>query len=681
MRAAWVWAALLVVGCGGDEVVGPGGGGAGGDVDASVSPDAPAVVDSSQTADIADGGEDGGPPDVAPSDVPVSDVADVPVPIDDGDAGPPLCPAGSPCDDLDPCTFDDQCDGEGGCAGTAAPCDDGLTCTEETCDGTGGCTTVVAAGCLIDGACVAGGEASPETPCLECAPEDSATQWSAPAGGECTDGDACTLEECLGGVCTVMGAAVCDDANPCTVDTCDSAVGCEHAAADGPCDDGSSCTSGDACAGSVCVGTPIVCKDGVSCTTDGCDPTSGCHFAPSDELCEDGEPCTLDLCDPGVGCLSTPVDLFCDDGAPCTDDLCNPLLGCSAAPVPGCVPDEPCDTVADCDDGIACTTDGCAPDKGCSHVADEAACTDGDPCTLDLCDAKSGCTHLPGGNAPCEDGDACTGPDTCVTGSCTPGPDTCGCTPKTSPVVHRAIKLAIGESGTPGQGLDVDGDPGTCAPFGCSDGVDNALSILSALANDALTNAVDAGTLVTLLDPVTPDMTGKPFALTVLAGALDPTAPACAKGAPGCAVIVSGSSFDDECNPLILFDNAKIASGKLTAGGGGYQLAFAIPLGEGGALLITLHRARIEATVKLSGGQIQTIDGVIGGAVPKAELLGAISALPDDALPEGITKEQAAGLLESLVTNDIDSDGDGTLDAASIGLLVKTVPAQATGIE
>ena len=48
-------------------------------------------------------------------------------------------------------------------------------------------------------------------------------------------------------------------------------------------------------------------------------------------------------------------------------------------------------------------------------------CTgDGNPCTDDGCDPLSGCTQTPN-NAPCEDGDLCSGPDVCRDGMCVVG--------------------------------------------------------------------------------------------------------------------------------------------------------------------------------------------------------------------------------------------------------------------
>jgi uncharacterized repeat protein (TIGR01451 family) len=46
----------------------------------------------------------------------------------------------------------------------------------------------------------------------------------------------------------------CDDANPCTDDTCNPAGGCLHANNSASCDDGNPCTTGDACVAGVCAG-------------------------------------------------------------------------------------------------------------------------------------------------------------------------------------------------------------------------------------------------------------------------------------------------------------------------------------------------------------------------------------------------------------------------------------------
>jgi formylglycine-generating enzyme required for sulfatase activity len=64
----------------------------------------------------------------------------------------------------------------------------------------------------------------------------------------------------------------CDDANPCTTDTCLGADGCHHEPAEASCDDGDPCTLNDTCQAGTCVGGTIsplcqaICGDGV-CST------------------------------------------------------------------------------------------------------------------------------------------------------------------------------------------------------------------------------------------------------------------------------------------------------------------------------------------------------------------------------------------------------------------------------
>ena len=71
----------------------------------------------------------------------------------------------------------------------------------------------------------------------------------------------------------------CDDGNPCTLDTCTPATGCQHTPrADGaPCPDGNFCNGTETCQAGTCTpGTPLVCNDGNACTVDSCDSATGC---------------------------------------------------------------------------------------------------------------------------------------------------------------------------------------------------------------------------------------------------------------------------------------------------------------------------------------------------------------------------------------------------------------------
>ena len=73
-------------------------------------------------------------------------------------------------------------------------------------------------------------------------------------------------------------------------------------------------------------GHSSVCDDCNPCTVDSCTP-NGCVHQPVN--CDDGNPCTVDSCTPN-GCVHQPVN--CDDGNPCTVDSCTPN-GCVHQPV------------------------------------------------------------------------------------------------------------------------------------------------------------------------------------------------------------------------------------------------------------------------------------------------------------------------------------------------------------
>ncbi|APR82311.1 BNR repeat domain protein [Minicystis rosea] len=172
-------------------------------------------------------------------------------------------PQGAACPDADPCNGDEVCDGNGACVASTAPaCDDQNPCTTDTCAPATGCT---------------------HTPLA--------------AGTSCSDGDACNgVEVCdANGMC--MGTPLdCADTDPCTIDTCDKITGCQHtAAADGTsCADGDVCNGAEVCMSGACtVGAPLDCDDLNDCTVDTCDTSGGCQHAPKG----DGATCAEIDCD------------------------------------------------------------------------------------------------------------------------------------------------------------------------------------------------------------------------------------------------------------------------------------------------------------------------------------------------------------------------------------------------
>jgi len=334
----------------------------------------------------------------------------------------------SPCDAATPeqetCNgADDNCSGEAdepilGPTGYLDLCDDGNECTVDACNGSDGC------------------------------------DHQQIEGGECKDGDPCTVgDHCEAGVCSGLPVA-CDDGNPCTDDLCDQLGGCKPVPNTADCNDGDPCTVKDTCSLSVCSGFAIDCgctkdadcaplEDGdlcngtlfcdtsklpyqcavkedsiVSCPApSGADAvckkvvcaaaTGECETLPANDgfACTDGDACTIgDQCTEGE---CTPgVPLFCADNNPCTDGSCDPASGCAFT-----------NNSADCFDGNLCTVDDECSGGKCSGGPLQL-CDDGNLCTDDSCDPGSGCKFV-ANSKPCDDGNACTTGDQCSNGKCT----------------------------------------------------------------------------------------------------------------------------------------------------------------------------------------------------------------------------------------------------------------------
>jgi hypothetical protein len=204
-------------------------------------------------------------------------------------------PKGTPCDDGNACTQDDQCDGNGACVG--APC-------------SGPCQT-----CDLQAGCVPKGD-----------------------GTACDDGNSCTVgDHCSGTTCVPGTPVTC--AGPCLTGTCIPGAGCQPSPASTSCNHGTACTVGDHCSGtdgSCIAGAPLSCDDGNPCTADACDAARGCThtpladgtLCPAIDRCHGPAQCLAGLCDPGP-------ELQCNDGDFCTDDLCDPQQGCVYTQVTG----------------------------------------------------------------------------------------------------------------------------------------------------------------------------------------------------------------------------------------------------------------------------------------------------------------------------------------------------------
>ncbi|GEM_PF-2788400 len=84
---------------------------------------------------------------------------------------------------------------------------------------------------------------------------------------------------------------------------------------------------------------------------------------------------------------------------------------------------------APCDDGNACTKpDTCGVQGGkFGCYGTPVDCGDDNICTTDTCDPKTGCKSSNNDSKPCDDGNKCTLADKCLGGTCQPGDSACNC--------------------------------------------------------------------------------------------------------------------------------------------------------------------------------------------------------------------------------------------------------------
>jgi len=119
------------------------------------------------------------------------------------------------------------------------------------------------------------------------------------------------------------------------VDSCDPATGkCINTPI--TCNDGNACTE-DVCVQGICVfktlNVKFACTDANPCTVDTCNPNAtkfpGCVHTPvADNFCDDFDPCTIDRCDVNLGrCVRAPVVCNASDD-PCEITECVSTFGC-----------------------------------------------------------------------------------------------------------------------------------------------------------------------------------------------------------------------------------------------------------------------------------------------------------------------------------------------------------------
>ena len=256
-----------------------------------------------------------------------------------GTCSSPAKADGTGCNDGNPCTLTDTCQG-GTCIGSnpvvcaasdqchaagicdpstgvctnpaqadGTSCNDGNACSRtDTCQA-GTCTGGNWVGCTPQDQCHDVGE---------CNPANGTCSSPLKANGvACSDGNACTrTDTCQNGTCTGANPVICTALDQCHVaGMCNSSTGvCSNPnKADGTaCNDNNLCTRTDTCVAGTCVGSnPIACGSGNQCQAAGiCDPaTAMClHSGKADgTACDDGSDSTSsDSCQAGA-CVGIPA--------------------------------------------------------------------------------------------------------------------------------------------------------------------------------------------------------------------------------------------------------------------------------------------------------------------------------------------------------------------------------------
>ena len=375
-QSTWPLLALVVCSCGDDVAVGA--------TDGSVA-DSKEVADMTAAEILPTG------PEVAPSNECL---------VDD-----------SPCDDGDPCSVADRCEG-----GECKPGPDMCACHSD-----GDCAELGAAG-FCSGVYTCDTSALPyrcryvAASAVHCDPSKAtqcATFGCQPASGECA-------------AVARPDGTVCSDGNNCTVGDVCKAGACV-AGKDSQCQ----CQSTADCAGwedgDLCNGT-LYCSHGMfpySCLVA---PGSAVSCAATQQACQ------ANVCDPATGkCGLAPVDDYtpCDDGDVGTaSDVC--LAGaCTGTNTALCLEHADCAKYEDgdfCNGALYCDK----VHKACKvNPASVVHCPGADDtaCLANVCQAKTGeCLLVPVHEGkPCDDGDSCTLGDFCQSGLCAHSANACAC--------------------------------------------------------------------------------------------------------------------------------------------------------------------------------------------------------------------------------------------------------------
>ncbi len=307
-------------------------------------------------------------------------------------------PESTTCDDADPCTAGDHCDGEGLCTASVqlctgsfgAPCSAPVECQSGLCE-SGRCCTAGLDCCDADDECSSIYRCNLDSlTCRVSCGDDAHCKASLHCEGVVCEADLALGEEC-------------DEASDCQSDTCESQVCCPPG--------GDCCASDDDCGGeATCDTLTGLCR--TDCASGGdadCKPTGFCDaldLCVSDldtgDTCDRDGQCAVGRCD-DTQCCPLGVDC-CIGDADCLGNYACELASsiCHAA----CTCDGDCSDSGECKTGISCNEPSC----GVGLPNGDACPTGNSDCASGICDAGYCCAA---GKECCDEDSDCPGQDTC----------------------------------------------------------------------------------------------------------------------------------------------------------------------------------------------------------------------------------------------------------------------------
>lgn len=498
--------------------------------------------------------------------------------------------------------------------------------------------------------------------------------------------DANACETCVDGTCTLSCAEgeVCDGAGNCVEPTpCDpecDAMACEECV-DGEC--ASTCEAGFTCDGEgTCVEDTVPCDP--ECDANACEE---CVGGVCETTCEEGE-----VCDGAGACITDLcADATCDtDGC----ETCDPATGdCVAA----CDADacEECDGAGMC--VTSCDTANC---ETCDGAGGCVAACDADLCQQ--CDGAGGC------ETTCAAGEVCDGAGTC----------TAGCDDEDGFCPGAIInELAIAGSDCC---YDYDGDeiPDN-GIAGLLDSMGPMIGISLEDLNATVAEALAAGDIIVLFEFIgVDDVTTDAYvdANFYLGADADDPVDATDNFSGDEEFYVMDETLDEDGNPLITFAGGAITGGMLAAGPA--QFIIPVQIAEYGIdIQLTVDAAQMEAEIGMGTNLGYTLaNGILGGYVQAAQIFAALNSFVganctclgitgdillfvDDAwtcaeIP-GTNTCDDQDEIESLCPEigsycntvvsalplvlDLDTDEDGTADAATVGATFGATSADLLG--